>query len=327
MILFNEVRKMCGLIASYDKSWFNTPASESEIASFQQNNNVQLPERLLKLYQESNGFQILGRTAKIYMLKNVGTLFRDVPKEYVVFGEIVGDGEKLCFHEKTGEIVTAYSGKVFDYSIDGFLEYCIDQCKDGFFMVKPDINACSSLNADTVSDIRKLYSLKSVTVRELAERFIGYDDKQRETYMYELPIMIRAAVFSFLPHELCNDFIRYLRSIDGIKADNFIRGMKRRSIDNYFNREKKALDDGTCTFPWNVQQIKEIYNFNNEGMSYLNAGIVNVYDQAGNIVKEGFTNRSGEKSYFDKKMGISYIYDVYKENQYLGNVNNIKLKG
>ena len=73
--------------------------------------------------------------------------------------------------------------------------------------------------------------------------------------------------------------------------------------------------------------MREIYNFNSEGMSYMNAGIVNVYDHAGNILKDVNTNTSREKLYFDRKMCISYVYDVYKENQFLGNANNTKLKG
>ena len=327
LMLFNELGKMCNLISSYDKTFFNTPASEIEIASFKQKNKLLLPDELEKLYQLSNGFQILGRTAVVYELKKVGARFEDIPEEYVVFGEIVGDGEKLCFNEKTGEIVTAYKEKVFHYSLDGFLEYCIDQCMDGFFMKKPDLSACSILSTDTINSIQKLYSLKSVTIRELAEKFVQYDDEQREKYMYEFPIVIRAAVFSFLKSDYCKDFIKYLKNKDEIKADNFIRGMKRRAIDSFFNREKKALDDGKCSFPWNVQQMREIYNFNSEGMSYMNAGIVNAYDQAGNIVKDVHTNRASDKLYFDRKMSISYVYDVYKENQFLGNANNIKLNG
>lgn len=102
-----------------------------------------LPPELLSIYQEVNGFQVLGRTAMIYSLEEVGLIFPDIPKEYVVFDEIAGDDEKLCFYEKTGEIVTVYKGEIFNYSIVGLLEYCIDQCKESSFMAKVDINSCS----------------------------------------------------------------------------------------------------------------------------------------------------------------------------------------
>ncbi len=77
---------------------------------------------------------------------------------------------------------------------------------DGFFMKKPDLSACSILSTDTINSIQKLYSLKSVTIRELAEKFVQYDDAQREKYIYVLPIVIRAAVFSFLKPDYCKDF-------------------------------------------------------------------------------------------------------------------------
>lgn len=62
--------------------------------------------------------------------------------------------------------------------------------------------------------------------------------------MADMPIVIRTAVFSFLASDLCKDFINYLRRKDAVSADNFIRGMKRRAVDNFFNRERKDLDEG-----------------------------------------------------------------------------------
>lgn len=103
--------------------------------------------------------------------------------------------------------------------------------------------------------------------------------------------------------------------------------MKRRAIDNYFNRERKNLDEGGASFHWNVQQMREIYNFDDKGMSYMNAGIVYAYDRAGNIVDDVLSTRSGGKVLYKNKIGIDYKFDVYNNNQYLGNVNNIKLKG
>lgn len=141
----------------------------------------------------------------------------------------------------------------------------------------------------------------------------------REKYMFDLPIIIRTAVFSFLKPRCCTDFVNYLRR-KVLSKQMFL-------IDNYLNRERKNFDEGGASFYWNVQQMKEIYNFNNDRICHQYSGIVNVCDQAGNVFKEVFTDRSGKKNFFDKKISISYIYDVYKEKQYLGNVNNIKLKG
>ena len=49
--------------------------------------------------------------------------------------------------------------------------------------------------------------------------------------------------------------------------------------------------------------------------------------EAENIIKEASFNRIGERKLFDKKIGITYLYDVYTNVRYAGNMNNIKLKG
>ena len=55
--------------------------------------------------------------------------------------------------------------------------------------------------------------------------------------MFDLPIIIRAAIFGSLENAMCVEFLNYLKNKDEIIADNLLRGMKRRAIDNYFNRE------------------------------------------------------------------------------------------
>ena len=106
-----------------------------------------------------------------------------------------------------------------------------------------------------------------------------------------------------------------------------IRGMRRRAIDNYFNRERMYLDDGKASFPWNFKQMREIYNFNDEGMSYQNAGIVNMYDAMENIVKEAAVNGINVRKLINKKIQITYINDINVNLEYVGNMNNIRLKG
>ena len=145
--------------------------------------------------------------------------------------------------------------------------------------------------------------------------------------MFDLPIIIRAAIFGSLENALCVEFLNYLKNKDEVIADNLIRGMRRRAIDNFFNRERKFLDDSNASFPWNVKQMREIYNFDDEGMCYQNAGMANAYDPMGNIVKEFSSSRTGARKLLDKKIEITYMYDVYTNVRYAGNMNNIKLKG
>lgn len=326
-VLFNEIRRMCRLLSKYDKSSFNSAANDDEMSRLEQTASFKIPEELKEIYRMADGFQILGRTACIYSLSDMGCKIKDIPEEYVVFGEIVGDGEKLCFHENTGEIVTIHGGRVFRYSVRGLLEYCVDQCMDGFFMSKVDMAACLDLRADILKTIQKIYNLKSVTIGELADKFVQASNADKEVIMYDLPIIIRAAIFGSLENALCVEFLNYMKNKDEVMADNLIRGMRRRAIDNFFNRERKFLDDSNASFPWNVKQMREIYNFDDKGMCYQNAGMANAYDPMGNIVKEFSSNRTGARKLLDKKIEITYMYDVYTNVRYAGNMNNIKLKG
>ncbi len=326
-VLFNEIRRMCRLLSKYDKSSFNSAANDDEMSRLEQTASFKIPEELKEIYRMADGFQILGRTACIYSLSDMGCKIKDIPEEYVVFGEIVGDGEKLCFHENTGEIVTIHGGRVFRYSVRGLLEYCVDQCMDGFFMSKVDMAACLDLRSDILQTIQKIYNLKSVTIGELADKFLQACDADKEVMMFDLPIIIRAAIFGSLENALCVEFLNYMKNKDEVMADNLIRGMRRRAIDNFFNRERKFLDDSNASFPWNVKQMREIYNFDDEGMCYQNAGMANAYDPMGNIVKEFSSSRTGARKLLDKKIEITYMYDVYTNVRYAGNMNNIKLKG
>ena len=142
--------------------------------------------------------------------------------------------------------------------------------------------------------------------------------------MFDLPIIIRAAIFGSLENAMCVEFLNYLKNKDEVIADNLIRGMRRRAIDNFFNRERQALDEGKMSFPWNVNQMKEIYNFNDEGMCYQNAGAVYAYDSAENKVIEFVVNRSGRKKIIEKKIGIAYLSN---NTNCVGDMNNIKMRG
>ena len=138
MISFNELKDACFALNKYDKSVFNRGTGIDLIEKWEKDNRTMIPEELKNLLIQSDGFQILGRTAKVYSLSEIGYSCSGVPDKYVVFGELVGDGEKLCFHESTGEIVSVYNGDIKSYSIIAFFEYCLDQCLDGLFMSDAD---------------------------------------------------------------------------------------------------------------------------------------------------------------------------------------------
>ena len=116
--LFGETINICSLLKKYDKSYFNDGTDQAVFSEWERNNSVAIPEELKDLLSVSNGFQVLGRTATVFSVDDIGFRYKGIPEKYIVFGEITGDDEKLCFHEKTGELVTIKDGVVYKYSAE-----------------------------------------------------------------------------------------------------------------------------------------------------------------------------------------------------------------
>lgn len=95
-----EVKSTCFALKKYDKSSFNRGVDDASISKWENKNALTIPDELKILLSISNGFQVLGRSARVFILDDVRYRYSCVPDEYVVFGELVGDGEMLCFHEK-----------------------------------------------------------------------------------------------------------------------------------------------------------------------------------------------------------------------------------
>lgn len=271
----------------------------------------------------SNGFQVLGRTATVFSVDDIGFRYKGIPEEYIVFGEITGDDEKLCFHEKTGELVTIKDGVVYKYSAEAFLEYCIDQGLDGMFMSDTDSSA-PGLSENVRNKLNNYNMMMSSNINNIIVSFKNQDMMDKEKTLFRLPVLIRTILFSALSNDECMEIVEYIRSQNNYKADNLLRGMKRRAIDNYFNRERKLLDDGKSTYPWNFKQMREIYNFDDSGMSYQNAGVVYEYDAAENRVEESVASCSGMIRVVEKKMGIKFTDSSMNR---VGDLNNIRMRG
>lgn len=321
---FKELQSSCIVLKKYDKSFFNKGVDDVSISKWEQAHSLTIPQNLKFLLSISNGFKVLGRTAEVFRLEDIGYNFPDVPKEYIVFGKIVGDGEKLCFHEQTEEIVTIYNGEIKKCSIICLLDYCIDQCLDGIFMSDANVSGLSQ----EIQSIVQRYRMKfSVKINALIELFRQLSLHEKEQMLFDCPVLIRAILFNALENAECTTIIDYIHEHDAFKADNLLRGMRRRAIDNFFNREKSLLDNGKTTYPWNVNQMRELYNFDEEGMSYQNAGEVNKYDMMGNPILIPVQGRNGDMKMITSKVEIAYMNDISLNPRLVGNPNNITVKG
>lgn len=63
----------------------------------------------------SNGSQIINNTAHFFGLKQIAINYENIPNNYIVIGELIGDGELLCFSKTTGKIIRYNHGKTIEY--------------------------------------------------------------------------------------------------------------------------------------------------------------------------------------------------------------------
>lgn len=98
-----------------DASWFLPPASEREISEWECENKMDIPQSYKEWLMFSNGSQILSNTAHFYGLKQIGLYNEHIPDDYIVIGELIGDGELLCFSKTTGKIIRYTHGRTVEY--------------------------------------------------------------------------------------------------------------------------------------------------------------------------------------------------------------------
>ena len=105
-----------------DSSCFNPPANDEEIKAWETEKGIILPEFFKEWLLFSDGSRILDGLANIYGLKNIDVSFPGVSDEFVVIGDIIGDGELLCFTKSDGHIFSDSHGEIDDYGdFKGFL--------------------------------------------------------------------------------------------------------------------------------------------------------------------------------------------------------------
>ena len=191
------------------------------------------------------------------------------------------------------------------------------------FMSDTDSSA-PGLSENVRNKLNNYNMMMSSNINKIIVSFKNQDMIDKEKTLFRLPVLIRTILFSAMSNDECMEIVEYIRSQNNYKADNLLRGMKRRAIDNYFNRERKLLDDGKSTYPWNFKQMREIYNFDDSGMSYQNTGVVYEYDAAENRVEESVASCSGMIRVVEKKMGIKFTDSSMNR---VGDLNNIRMRG
>lgn len=101
---------------AWHHSKFQPPASEADIAALEQEINLQLPSEYRELLKFSNGFEFYGISSEFYGLSGIRQYYLAkkadwFPQDYVIVGELVGDGEVLCFSKETGKFLRYFDGE------------------------------------------------------------------------------------------------------------------------------------------------------------------------------------------------------------------------
>ena len=87
------------------------PASEDMIKEFEEKNNIKLPDHLRKFYLFANGMTLSAGNLDLFPLSdiedNLDTEWEwGDEKNYILLGDMVGDGETIFLDLDTGNIVT-----------------------------------------------------------------------------------------------------------------------------------------------------------------------------------------------------------------------------
>ncbi len=121
--LTKEIKEIVDLVEQLKENRrfvFNEPALNDDIIKWEKTNNVSIPKSYADWLRFSNGSIIRGSLAEFYGLNEIEINVDGFPEDYVIIGELVGDGVILCFSKESGKIFTDDHGKVAEY--DNFNE-------------------------------------------------------------------------------------------------------------------------------------------------------------------------------------------------------------
>lgn len=114
--LKKEIKKLLELCKKDEKdhngkkrNYFDEPIPEEEMINWEERNGAKIPESYKEWLRFSGKCRIAGNTATFWGPSEFHSDY--VPKDLVVIGEIIGDGEMVCFSKNEGIFVRVFEGK------------------------------------------------------------------------------------------------------------------------------------------------------------------------------------------------------------------------
>lgn len=113
--LSKEIEKLLELCDKYDEendgeySFFDKPVSEEEMLKWEQDNGARIPESYKEWLRFTGRCRIAQNTASFWGPDKFHSEY--VPDDLIVIGELIGDGERVCFSRTTADIVELFEGQ------------------------------------------------------------------------------------------------------------------------------------------------------------------------------------------------------------------------
>ena len=96
--------------ANKDSSFFDIPIDEVEMSSWEQETGITIPESYKEWLRFSGNSSISGVSADFWGPKHFHSQY--VPDEFVVIGEMIGDGEVVCFSKETKHFIEYFENEI-----------------------------------------------------------------------------------------------------------------------------------------------------------------------------------------------------------------------
>ena len=291
-------------------SYFDVPASDSEIEMIERANRMTIPLSYKKWLKKFRCCSIFGDTFRFFLPESSGYYNSIVPQEYLVIGEMVGDGERICISKKSGKIVSVYHDVITEYEDFEVIVDAIIQLFSDF----SDSESYSNI-IDPGSD-----TIKMMTDREL----YNYIMKPKPEKYKEAQNLWNQYLRN--NEQELKDFISYLmlnKQKDKRKAfrNNYFEEvlfmLRICAVKDFWNSERELICHGKGTVNWCPEQQERILNINSvTGMMSRNAAPGIVMDDRGNPA----VNMSGMNILYDAHQ----MFDAYHYPQHAADGRNIQ---
>ena len=116
--LTEEIKEIVELSKKLEKEYdfeYAPPATEEEIISWENEHKIKIPESLKDWLRFSGYTNICSELAVIRDLTSFEVNCKFLPEDLVIIGEVIGDGEFLCFSKNSQKIIRENHGEITEF--------------------------------------------------------------------------------------------------------------------------------------------------------------------------------------------------------------------